>query len=82
VSVKDDAAREAAVFDNMMPGWHKAYVTADLWTILLLRREPELVEHLAREVCSRILNDSLDELTLRRAIQEVRKIKEIRKHGA
>jgi len=66
MSAKDDAAREAAVFDGMIPGWYKHYglqhnvaipYVDSLWTILLLRRDPELVEHLAREICQRLLND-------------------------
>lgn len=61
MTLQEDAAREAAVFDGMLPGWHNSYVKGEQWIILLLRREPELVEHLAREVTSRLLFDDFRE---------------------
>ena len=71
MTAKDDAAREAAVFDGMLPGWYKHYGLQhhvriphvdSLWEIILLRRETELVEHLAREICQRLLNDAREGL--------------------
>lgn len=60
---QERAETEAAIMDGMFKGWYHTYSGyvdgVPTWSMLFLRRDPELVECLARAILTRILNDDM-----------------------